>query len=319
MSLVSEYDSDFAYLHFPDDQGIDSLPLLLFSDQIDGSFGAEKALYDELCVGDTRLTPASPFDSGVYSYRAWSLADSPLESSLSEATSPATTIDPATLSSSTLSSSLPSSPCVKPEMAFKCVDDGHTVHTTKYLRTRYDRDVKQKVNYCEDMDEGDEYEPKPDTRSPKRARRVRNPLSTPELDSDVSSLPSTPLSTSARTSRPTLLLPRHTDKHKPKGNRSNSQKDHDSDDDFQLGAKSKKSQCHRPRGTGDFQCTVGTCTHMFRRVNDRNRHETNVHGRMDPDQRRGLDRKTRCTACDLVRRVGRIRRRRGMWAWNLPR
>ncbi|KAG7449654.1 uncharacterized protein BT62DRAFT_928382, partial [Guyanagaster necrorhizus] len=135
-------------------------------------------------------------------------------------------------------------------------------------------------------------EPKPETRSPKRARHT--PLSTPELDSDVSSLPSTPLSTPspvARLSRPTRPLPRNSNKQKPKGNRSNPQKD--CDDDFRLGGKPKVSANHRPRGTGHIPC--GSCSGMFQRQNDRNRHQLRC-----PERELELEEKMRCQGCSRL-------------------
>ncbi|KAK0460935.1 uncharacterized protein EV420DRAFT_1667673 [Desarmillaria tabescens] len=318
--VLAEYDSDFSYLHLSRRRAVrpcppllssgclmivfrglqDSLPLLLFSDQTDGFFDVEKTLYDEICDGAAYPdAPASesPFDPEAYSsYGAWSPVNSPRESFNSDATSPATTIDPTTtLSGSTLAFSLPASPCVQPNIA----EDEHAGHTTKQLRTHYTRGAKKMANYSEETDEEDEYEPKPNTRSPKRARRT--PLSTPELDSDVSSLPSTPLSTSVRSPRQTLPLPRRASRvRKPKGNYSSPEKDYDvsdDDSDFCLNDKPKKSQRHRPRGTGDFPCTFENCGMMFQRANDRKRHQHFCREHMDPDQRRALDAKTQCDAC----------------------
>ncbi|KAK0484330.1 hypothetical protein EDD18DRAFT_1111720 [Armillaria luteobubalina] len=72
MTLVSEYDAEFnSWVCFPDeDQGVDDSHLLLFSDEIDGSFlGREVTYDDEILFREACLSPPSGlFDAEPYAH-----------------------------------------------------------------------------------------------------------------------------------------------------------------------------------------------------------------------------------------------------------
>ncbi|PBK82871.1 hypothetical protein ARMGADRAFT_1089980 [Armillaria gallica] len=279
MTLVSEYDAEFEFLCFPDgDQGVDSSPLLLFSDKIDGSFLGGKAPYDdEISFSDACLTPPSLFDSEPYPRNDWSPAGSLLPDVFNSEDMSPVTVDPAVLTGPTPPSSLPpssnSSPCTAQDPTLTPPSEGKCspAPTSRHVRPRHSRQAKAVVkSYVEESNDDDEYEQKRETHSPKRSRRF---LATPELVSDTVSASSTPLTLSTPISgtlspRPTQSLPhRIVKKHVPAADDQSLDSDAD---DSEFEGESKKAQ--KPRGSGNLECTFDNCRARFQREPERKRH-----------------------------------------------
>ncbi|PBK74185.1 hypothetical protein ARMSODRAFT_1081156, partial [Armillaria solidipes] len=289
MILVSEYDAEFEFLCFPDgDQGVDNSPLLLFSDKIDGSFLGGKAPYDdEISFSDACLTPPSLFDSEPYPRDDWSPAGSLLPDVFySENMSPIT-VDPAVLTGPTPPSSLPpsssSSPCTAQDPTLTSPSEGKcSPPTHRHVRPRHSRQAKAVVkSYVEESNDEDEYEQKRETHSPKRSRRF---LATPELVSDTSSASSTPLTLSTPipgkfSPRPTRSLPHRIVKKQVLA-ADDQGLDSDTDDSEFEGELNK---AHKPRGSGNLECSFDNCGARFQREPERKRHYRYQHSEDLPE------------------------------------